>query len=442
MKEIADLKDYEDIIRKLTYFDRLTELPNRELFSELLEKMIQDGKKTVHPIGVLLLDLDRFKDINATLGHPRGDLLIQMVGQRLKQVVRSSDVVARMGGDEFGILFPMTEPGHAGIVAQKILKAFEEHFEIEGLPIVIEGGIGISVYPNHGSDAISLIQKADVAMYASKTTKAAYTLYNPEYDRNSPRRLAMLGELRTGIAKKQLFLHYQPKINLRTGKISGVEALVRWKHPEFGIVPPDQFIPLAEQSGLIKPLTGFILRKALGQSCAWHSQGVDMNVAVNLSVRNLLDHTLPDQITHILSSCTVSVSALNLEITESAAMANWDNTFKTILALSQKGVNFSLDDFGTGHSSLNYLKKLPVNTLKIDKSFVMGMMTNRDDAMIVKSTINLGHNLNLTVVAEGVENKETMDALISFGCDEAQGYYFSRPVLPADLDKLLDHKFI
>jgi EAL domain-containing protein (putative c-di-GMP-specific phosphodiesterase class I) len=313
------------------------------------------------------------------------------------------------------------------------MKALDKPFEIEGLPIAVEISIGIAVYPDHGASADSLIQRADVAMYTSKKKGCGYSLYDPEHDRHSPRRLALLGELRQALEEGQLFLVYQPKIDLQSSRTIGVEALVRWNHPKLGLVPPDQFIIPAEQTGLIKPLTLNVLKEALSQCLDLNETEQKISMAVNISVRNLQDPDFPGQIIEVLRTYGVAPSLLELEITESTIMADTEIALKTIKLLGEKGVRFSIDDFGIGYSSLRYLKRLPVKSIKIDKSFVKDMLLNEGDLSIVRSTIGLAHNLGLKVIAEGVESKETLEKLAALGCDEAQGYYISYPITASEL---------
>ncbi len=421
----------EETIRHLAYYDPLTDFPNRTLLHDRLQQAIVDAQGGHKQVALLLMDLDRFKEINDTLGHHRGDILLKNVGLRIQGVLRASDMIARLGGDEFAVLLPSIDHKEPVLVARKITKILEFPFDIEGLPIDVEASIGIVLYPDHGSDADSLIQRADVAMYAAKQTGSGYTIYTADQDQHSPRRLALMAELRHAIEEGQLLLHYQPKVNLATGSVSSVEVLGRWLHEEFGAVPPDQFIPLAERTGLIKPLTGWVLDQALNQCRTWYQAGIELSVAVNLSVRNLLNPQLPDQVTELLQHHSISPDRLELEITESSIMADPERAREIVTCLNKMGVQLSIDDFGTGYSSLGYLKKLPVHWIKIDKSFVIHMMANESDAVIVQSTIDLAHNLGLKVVAEGVENQGIYDRLMDLGCDTMQGYYISPP-LPAD----------
>jgi diguanylate cyclase (GGDEF)-like protein len=428
-RAMVDLSKSLEVIQHNANFDRLTDLPNRNLLYDRLQQAILAAQRENQSVALLTMDLDRFKEINNTLGHQSGDLLLQQIGPRLRGILRQSDTVARLGGDEFAVLLPSgTCAEHATEVARKIMKAMEHPFTIGDLQLDVEASIGIAVFPDHGTDVDTLIKRADAVMYVAKEGRSGYNLYSPEQDKSSTARLMLMGELRRAIAEDQLFLLYQPKIDLRSGRIAGVEALVRWQHPERGVIPPDQFIPLAEQTGLIAPLTECVLQKALHQCRAWRGAGIETSVAVNLSRRNLQSPELPGQISRMLKTCEVSSDALQLEITESTIMANPERAMGVLGDLKRMGLRLSLDDFGTGYSSLAYLKKLPVDEIKIDKSFVMNMHSKTDDVAIVHMIIELSHILGLKVVAEGLENQESMDRLIALGCDMAQGYYISRPV--------------
>lgn len=434
----------EQTIKYLAYYDPLTSLPNRTLLLERLQQAILDGRNMKHPVALLLMDLNHFKEINDTLGHSRGDILLYQVGSRIRRVLFEPDIVSRLGGDEFAVLLPkLAAAEHIQIAVQKILKALEEPFQVEKLPIAVEVSIGIALYPDHGEDAEMLFQRADVAMYEAKRTGNGYAVYAAELDQHSPRRLALIGELRQAIEQNQLFLHFQPKISLTSGQVVGVEALVRWQHPEYGFIPPDQFIGPAERTGLIGPMSQWVLNTALNQSRDWIETGLNIPVSVNLSARNLHDPHLPAKVASLLRSTRVSSERLELEITESAIMVDPGRALENLNRLSEMGIGISLDDFGTGYSSLGYLKKgylkkLPVNEIKIDRSFVTDMVQNENDAVIVRSTIDLGHNLGCKVVAEGVERRETLERLKALICDAAQGYYISRPIPAADLTRWLN----
>lgn len=435
MMDITERKQAEEMIKHMAYYDTLTDLPNRTLFHDRLRQAILAGEERREPMALLLMDLNRFKEVNETLGHYHGDFLLQQVGPRLRRVLPESAIIARLGGDEFAMLLPVAGVEEARKAAYQVLKALEEPFVLGVLTIDMGASIGIALWPDHGDDADALLQRADIAMYMAKQSHDGYTVYATDRDQTSPRRLALMGELRHAIDDNQLFPLYQPKINLQRGRVVGVETLLRWQHPNFGVIPPDQFIPLAEQTGLIKPLTMWVLTAALRQCRLWLEAGLEFSVAVNLSVRNLLDPQLPSQVGELLKRCEVAPQFLELEITESIIMADPIRAMEILSELRKMGIGLSIDDFGTGYSSLGYLKKLAVDEIKIDKSFVKEMAHNEDDTAIVRSTIDLAHNLGLKVVAEGVEDQETLDRLVALGCDEAQGYHISRPIPAPDLTR-------
>ena len=412
--------------------DSLTDLPNRTLFHDRVRQALTSARRDHVPAAVMIMDLDRFKEVNDTLGHASGDELLKQVGLRLEESLRESDTVARLGGDEFGVLLPKVVDAEAAVaVARNLRTTLEEPFTIHGLALQMEASIGIALYPDHGNDVQSLLQRADVAMYVAKEHPAGCEVYTRERDDYSPDRLTLLTELRRGIDRGELLLHYQPKADLRTGEIRGVEALVRWQHPERGMIPPDEFIPAAQKTGVIAPLTMFVLDEALRQCRTWSLQGLELCVAVNLSTRNLLDVYLPQAVGELLARWEVPAGLLELEITESTILADPVRAMQVLSRLDEMGVRLSIDDFGTGYSSLAYLKRLPVDELKIDKSFILGMDESENDEVIVRSTIDLGRNLGLCVVAEGVESPQAWSRLAQLGCNVAQGYYLSRPV-PAE----------
>lgn len=426
-------KRTERAVQHLAYYDTLTDLPNRTLLQDRLQQAILAAKRDKKTLALLVMDLDRFKEINNILGHHYGDLVLQQVGPRLREVLRESDTVARLGGDEFAVLLLSIGLDGAILTAEKILRHFLTPFVVDCLSLEVGTSIGISLFPEHGDDANTLLRRADMAMYEAKQQSTGYAVYSPQHERHNSSHLILMGDLRHAIDRNELFLQYQPKIDLRNRSIIGVEALVRWQHPSRGTVPPDQFIPLSEQGGLIKPLTLWVLKAALSQCHAWHQAGLKLSVAVNLSARNLQDPQLPDQVARLLQAYDLGPGWLHLEITESVIMADPTRAMEILNQLSKMEIHLSIDDFGTGYSSLGYLKKLPVDEIKIDKSFVKEMAVEKDDAMIVRSTIDLAHNLGLKVVAEGIETQEIYDRLVALGCDAAQGYYISRPVSPADL---------
>ena len=414
--------------------DALTELPNRLLLQDRLRQAILAAQREHHPLALLITDLDRFKEINDTLGHHYGDLVLQQVAARLRSGLRESDTIARLGGDEFAVLLPMIESEQDAInAARKLIAIMEKPIILEDQSFHIGISVGIALYPDHGKDGSTLMRHADVAMYVAKRSTSDYALYDSNEDQHSISRLAMVSELRHAIEYKQLVVFYQPKIDLREGRITGVEALVRWNHPQRGLLMPDDFIPLAEHTGLIRPLTFFVLDEALHQSYKWQKAGLHLRIAINLSARHLQDEQLASKIDSAMHQWNIASELLEFEITESAIMANPLRAMDTLTQLSNMGVSLSIDDFGTGYSSLIYLKQLPVDEIKIDKSFVIDMLENNEDMVIVRSTVDLAHNMGRRVVAEGVESVEVMDALIKLGCDMAQGYYISRPVTPSVL---------
>jgi diguanylate cyclase (GGDEF)-like protein len=419
--------------------DALTGLPNRTLFADRVRQAIgtpEDGL----PVVVLLIDLDRFKDINDTLGHHVGDLVLRKVGSRLQQELPPDHVIARLGGDEFAILAPGIADRYTALgLASRVVEVLERSLTLEGLDLDVTGSIGVAISPDHGDEPGVLLQRADVAMYAAKAARSGVELYTPDRDRYSSRRLALVGALRSALERRELTLHYQPKADLASGRILGVEALLRWHHPTYGFVPPDEFIPIAESTGLIRPLGMYVLETALRQARAWRDAGLQLGMAVNLSIRNLIDPELVGAIARLLSEHDMPPESLTLEITEGQVMDDPDRTIAVLRRLASMGIGLSIDDFGTGYSSLAYLKRLPVNEVKIDKSFVTDMPTDPADAAIVRSTVELGRNLGLRLVAEGVEDRQTWDLLTAIGCDVAQGYYLGRPMPAADLIIWLSH---
>ena len=413
--------------------DSLTSLPNRTLFLDRLEQATNTAKRENLVLGVLILDIDRFKEVNDTLGHYNGDILLKQVGLRLTGVIRDSDTLARIGGDEFGFVLPkLRKESDAVKVAEKIIKSLASPFVLEKLSLEIQVSIGLAMYPSHGKEADTLVQKADVAMYTAKQSKIDFAVYTTEFDKNNPQKLTLVGELRRAINEDELILYYQPKVASNTGALHSVEALVRWNHPDHGLMPPDEFIPLAERTGLIDDLTGWVVRRTLKQCSKWHQQGLMANVAVNLSSICLLNPNFPDFLIGLLSSFNIPARSLIMEITETSIMIDPDRALAILNRIDQLGVKLSIDDFGTGYSSLAYLKKLPVSELKIDRSFVMDMLKSKSDETIVNATIQLGHNLGLQVVAEGVENLELFKKLREMGCDYQQGYFISRP-MPSEM---------
>jgi diguanylate cyclase (GGDEF)-like protein len=422
----ANAREYEAI------HDALTGLPNRVLFRERVEQAIRAGE----PATVMLMDLNHFKEINDTLGHHQGDRLLQEVATRLRATLRADDTVARLGGDEFAIL--VLGAADPDAVADSLLARLREPFMVDGTTLQVGGSIGLARHPEHGADVETLIQRADIAMYAAKAASSGYATFDPAQNHHSPRRLRLAAELPGAIERGELQLAYQPKADLRTGGIVGVEALARWEHPELGEIDPAEFVPIAEQTGLIIAMTSAVLDAALARVAAWRALGHDLTIAVNLSARSFLDARLAAEIPQLLAAHDLPAACLELEITESMLMHDPRRARETLERLAATGVGLAVDDFGTGYSSLAHLKRLPVDTIKIDKSFVLDMVEDDADEAIVRSTIELAHNLGLRVVAEGVETAEAWVRLAALGCDFAQGFHLARPLPGPDLLAVLE----
>jgi diguanylate cyclase len=412
--------------------DALTGLPNRALLADRFDQALRAGQRASTITGLLLIDLDRFKEVNDTLGHHVGDQLLSKIGPRLAGALRDGDTVARLGGDEFAVLLPGVDGLNGALeVAARLRTALAESFQVEGVELDIDASVGVVVSGEHGNDAQTLLQRADVAMYVAKQQGRGVVVYDSDCDDHSPKRLSLLGQLRRGIERGELFLHYQPKVNLTTAEVTGVEALVRWQHPQRGLVPPNDFIPLAEHTGLIGPLTVRVLTMALTQAKAWADGGHRIPIAVNVSARNLLDDEFGHKVAELLERHGVPAALLQVEVTESAVMLEPERASRILEQLHTLGVRIAIDDFGAGYTSLAQLKNLPVSELKIDKSFILTMHSDLDNAVIVRSMIELGHSLNLRVVAEGVETAQAVRTLTDYGCDVAQGFHLCRPV-PAE----------
>jgi diguanylate cyclase (GGDEF)-like protein len=423
--------------RQLEYqalYDPLTGLPNRALLLDRLEHAIDQSKRAAASFAVAVLDLDRFKEVNDTLGHDMGDQLLKSVAQRLRDTVRAGDTVARLGGDEYVVILHHLSSKDAAAVVAKILEALDHPYQLDGQRIDVAASIGIAFFPEHGQTASLLLRHADIAMYAAKRGGAGYASYSPTQEQGSRDQLSFKGELKEAIEHDQLVLHFQPKIDLTRGCVAGLEALVRWAHPARGFLYPDQFIQLAERGGLTQPLTHCVIRSGLAYLATLHARGHPLTLAVNLSAMCLRDPRLPLELATLLQASGVPPQSLIVEITESAVMSHPDTALVVLESIHAMGVKVSIDDFGTGYSSLAHLKRLPVTELKIDKSFVLDMQHNDNDAMIVKSTIDLGHNLGLKVIAEGVETREAWERLQALGCDAAQGYYMGKPLPPEQLE--------
>lgn len=419
--------------------DSLTDLPNRYLLYADMERAFGSTMRRGKLLALLLMDLDRFKEINDTLGHQSGDRLLKLMGPRLREQLSGRDTVARLGGDEFAIVLGgLDAPQDAIRAARRLLDGVKQPFDLSGIKLQVDASVGIAFYPTHGRDASTLMRCADIAMYQAKKGAEGYAVYDPDIDQHSPQRLALLAEAGQAIKENQLVLHYQPKINVKERRMTGMEALVRWRHPQHGLIPPSQFIPLVEVSDLIRDLTLWVIDHALAQYRRWREAGLEVpKIAVNISARNLLDGDLPGRIEALLQTHGVPSGCLDVEITESAIIADPARALEVLTRLNAIGVTLSIDDFGTGYSSLSYLRRLPVQSLKIDISFVSHMLENEEDAVIVHSTIGLAHNLGLNVIAEGVEDQDTLDMLEILDCNEAQGYFISRPIDTGEMTQWL-----
>ncbi|HSP51688.1 MAG TPA: EAL domain-containing protein, partial [Cryobacterium sp.] len=438
---VVPLVGRQRVLNLLARTDDLTGLRNRRAFNADVPTRLAAvaGKESA----LLLLDLDRFKEVNDSLGHDAGDRLLVQIGIRLSRQLRAGDLLARLGGDEFAILLTDTTREGALTVAGKLRAALAEPFILEGITLVTSTSIGISLYPDQGRDLTELLRKADMAMYRAKSSRGGHHVYNSDDDSHGEIRLRTLAELRLALTDEQLVLHYQPKVDLTTGTVQDVEALVRWNHPERGLLSPDQFIPIVEEAGLMHALTQVVLRQALDQAALWQAQGHPLTIAVNLSASSLVDTDLPERIGAMIADRGLPASLLALEITEEFLLSDRDRARSALTRLRAQGIRISVDDFGTGYSSLAYLRDLPLDELKLDSSFVFPMAGDARAATLVSSAIALAHSLGLRMVAEGVDSGTAYDQLIGYGCDFAQGFHLSRPVPAAELDTwLADRRLI
>jgi diguanylate cyclase (GGDEF)-like protein len=413
------------VTRQLALTDELTGLANRRRFYERLNEAVAESSE---PLAVAMVDLDRFKELNDTLGHHAGDMLLAQLGPRLEAVVGDAGMVARLGGDEFALLLPGAGLARAAEFGRRVGAALQEPFVIDGLEVVMDASVGAALAPQHGTKAEALLQRADVAMYQAKESRTGFQAYDPARDRHSRERLTLMAELRRALERDELILHYQPKVRLSDGTVVGVEALVRWQHPVHGLRGPGAFLPHAEHTALMRPLTLHVLETAMTDLARWRADGLDLHVAVNLAVQNLLDLRTPGHVGELLARHGLPPSALTLEVTESLLLHDPQRAGEVLRDLREMGVGLALDDFGTGYSSLEHLKRLPVDELKIDKSFVMAMDRDPADHAIVASTAGLGRALGLRVVAEGVESAASAALLVEIGCELAQGFHYSPPV--------------
>jgi diguanylate cyclase (GGDEF)-like protein/PAS domain S-box-containing protein len=430
--DVTARKEAEEELHWQALHDSLTGLPNRSLINDRLQREILRARREGHSLALMFIDLDRFKDVNDTFGHAYGDSLLQQIGPRLQKALRSVDMVGRLGGDEFAVILPGLSSGRAPAIAHKLGVTLAKPVVVKRKAIDIRASIGVATFPEHAGDAQSLMRVADVAMYAAKRAGSGHAVYNAAQDPNLTGGFRLTSELRHAIEHHTLELHYQPQVNCGLKAGERVEALVRWPHPDRGLLAPDEFVPLAEQTGLIKPLTRCVLEIAARQCREWHAAGSDVQVAVNVSIHSLQDSTFPRFVQDLIDRWGLSADWLRLEVTESTLMANAPES--VIRRLTAMGIRLSIDDFGTGYSSLVRLKQLPIDEIKIDKSFVIGMASDANDRVIVGSIIELAHNLGKRVVAEGVETAEAWRWLVSAGCDAAQGYYLGHP-MPAAIQR-------
>ncbi len=431
MRDVSERQTYTETLQYQALHDPLTDLPNRVLFGDRVDLAIRAAIRTGVPMAVLLLDLNNFKQVNDEHGHEAGDVLLKLVAERIKDCLREGDTVARLGGDEFGVLLlGETDVAGAVSVAWKLEQAFRERFEVGGHSVEMQVSTGITLVPDHGDNVDDLLRRADLAMYDAKHAGAGYAVFATEQEEAPAKRLALLADLRNCVERDELVLHYQPKIDLVTRRAVGVEALIRWNHPSGELMMPGDFMPEVERNELMVPITEWVINEALQRLRIWRSEGYDLTMAVNLGARCLAGGAdFFESLERMIADAGVPPEALTLELTESALL---DTDLPGLMTrLKEMGERLSIDDFGTGYSSLVYLQQLPVVEIKADRSFVTDLATNEEDAVIVRSIIDLAHNLSLAVVAEGVEDEKAMDMLIAAGCDAAQGYHFSRP-LPAD----------
>ena len=438
LRDVTDAKKQVMMLRHQAMHDGLTGLPNRVFLYDRLDKAINQARLTGLPVALLLMDLDRFKEVNDTFGHHFGDVLLKQVALRVKGEVESADTVARLGGDEFAIVVAgPRDAQHVATVARRLLDSLQKPFAVEGQVLEVGASIGIAMYPTHGTDARTLLRLADVAMYAAKQAQAGYRFHSDEYESRSPDDLALVVELRNAIERDELELYYQPKLHLKSGLMTRAEVLIRWNHPKRGLLSPAAFIPIAERTGVIRSMTDWIFDHTLKQVRAWHDEGAPVHVAVNVSAKSLQEQTLPTKVHDLLQKWQVDPRFLKIEITESSIMADPAHALAIMSLVQSLGVRLSVDDFGTGYSSLSHLRQLPIDEIKVDKSFVTGMTNSDADSTIVRTVIDLAHNLGKQVCAEGVEDEATWKMLGELGCDLAQGYWISRPLNATDFMKWL-----
>ncbi|MGZ5432323.1 MAG: putative bifunctional diguanylate cyclase/phosphodiesterase [Thermoanaerobaculia bacterium] len=436
LRDVTQAKHQVTSLRHQAMHDALTGLPNRALLFDSLDRTIDVARANGSMLALMLMDLDRFKEVNDTFGHQFGDALLKQVSFRLRNQVRGEDVVARLGGDEFALVLPHVDDANGvALTARRILGSLEQPFVIDGQVLDVGASIGIALFPEHGTDGRTLLRRADVAMYAAKQKQSGYSFHREDGESRSPDQLALVVELRHAVERNELVAHYQPKLHMRSGLMTRAEVLVRWNHPQRGHLPPSQFIPLAERTGLIRGVTDWLLDHAIGQCRVWQDSGAPIHIAVNVSARSLLDQGLPGKVQSTLDRWGVDPRFLKIEITESSIMADPAHALAILSMLQSMGVRLSVDDFGTGYSSLTHLRELPIDEIKIDKSFVTGMRRSEADAAIVRTVIDLAHHLGKQVCAEGVEDEATWRLLRELGCDLAQGFWIASPMAA---DELMD----
>ena len=431
LRDVTDGKNQLVMLRRQATLDGLTDLPNRMLLLERLEKAIDSARGKKGMTALLVMDLDRFKEVNDTFGHQFGDMLLKEISVRLRNLLSPNDTLSRLGGDEFGLfLTRASDTNDVASVARRVLDSLQEPFAIDGHILEVSASIGIAIYPTHGTDARMLLRRADAAMYAAKEANVGYAFHNQEHESQTPEQLALIVEMRGAMERDEFELYYQPKLHLSSGLMTRAEVLIRWNHPKRGLLAPAAFIPIAERTGLIKPITDWVIDRMLKQCRQWHDTGAPVHVAVNISAKSLQEQVLPVKFQAALDKWNMDPRFVKVEITESSIMADPAHALAITSMLQSMGIRLSLDDFGTGFSSLTNLRQLPIDELKIDKSFVMGMTASEADTTIVRTMVDLSHNLGKQVCAEGVEDELTWRRLGEMGCDLAQGYWISKP-LPA-----------